>query len=307
LRHSYGGYLRSMEMSSTKLFVFVEGIQSDPFFYGSICTTVLNSEISFDVVTANQIPGNAGGKSALMKFFEFLRQKKALVTVLGGINTTSLFFVDKDIDDILRKKKKSPHLVYTKYYDVQNYLFLHGDIEKALCAAASINPNHLIGQNFDAVTWTKSASALWSEWVALCIYVAISDLRCSANYGIPSKIQSRPFGSTDLSLYNKETRELARKIGTPVSTLRANIDLEVKSFEKRLSKSDHHKLFKGKWFSPILADNLASILGSIPYNKNGLSARLPSAIAATLDFNQPWADHIKVPIRDISKLLKVVT
>ena len=35
LLHSFAGYLRSMQVSSTNLFIFVEGKQSDPFFYAS--------------------------------------------------------------------------------------------------------------------------------------------------------------------------------------------------------------------------------------------------------------------------------
>ena len=66
LHHSYNGYLRSMQMSETQLFVFVEGKQCDPFFFSQICSTSLDQHLRYEIATAQQIPGDAGGKQRLI-------------------------------------------------------------------------------------------------------------------------------------------------------------------------------------------------------------------------------------------------
>jgi len=105
LRHSYEGYLRSMQISSTELFIFVEGKQSDPYFYARICETVPGLGSRYEVCQAEQLPGDTGGKQSLLSFYDFLRKQKMLVSSLGGQRTASMFFMDKDLDDLQHRKK----------------------------------------------------------------------------------------------------------------------------------------------------------------------------------------------------------
>lgn len=150
LHHSYAGYLRLMQMSDTKLYVFVEGKQCDPYFFAQVCAVTLCSRTTYYISTARQMPGNSGGKQALLKFFIYLRNRRSLVSSLGGQKTACIFFLDKDVDDIQRKRKRSPHVVYTKHYDVQNYVFVNGDITKGSAAAASVDPRRLEGDLGDS-------------------------------------------------------------------------------------------------------------------------------------------------------------
>jgi len=64
LHHSFSGYLRLMQISSTQLFVFVEGKQCDPYFFAGVCLATLNPHVSYEIFTARQLPGNTGGKQA---------------------------------------------------------------------------------------------------------------------------------------------------------------------------------------------------------------------------------------------------
>ena len=195
LYHSYLGYLRSMQLSSTAFFVFVEGIHSDPYFYSGIWESIPNHPISYEIRAAKDLPGDTGGKNALISFFGFLRRRGALCSSVAGKRTTSIFFVDKDIDDLLGKKKRSQHVVYTEHYDIQNYFFMYGDLLRGAASAASLNPSRLRAELGDAPGWCQRAASLWKEWISLCLCMLENNISCEANFGVMSRIQTRPEGA----------------------------------------------------------------------------------------------------------------
>ncbi len=303
LLHSYAGHLRSMQMSSTALFVFVEGKQSDPYFYARICETTSTLTLQYEICQAQQLPGGAGGKQALLCFFDFLRKRKALITSLGGQDTTCIFFLDKDVDDLQHKMKRSKHVVYTEHYDVQNYIFMHGNLLIGAASAASIDPARLHGQLNDAPAWCLRAAMRWREWISLCLRILEDGISCEANYGVASRVQTRPSGPTDATLYASMTGNLARRCGLPVAVFRQRLATTSKKVDRYLSKGEYHRIFKGKWFAPILADQIDAIMAGQPYDSNGLAGRLPSSVAATLDFREAWADHFRNGIRNVIALI----
>lgn len=302
LLHSFAGYLRSMQVSSTNLFIFVEGKQSDAFFYACICKSIPDLQSCYEICQAQQLPGGAGGKLRLLSFFTFLRKRKKLISSLGGQRTVCMFFVDKDVDDLQRKKKRSPHLVYTEHYDVQNYIFLHGNLQIGAACAASVDPARLNTQLRDGTEWCLRAAKLWRDWISICLRMLEDGISCEANYRVASRVQARPSGSTDMGLYATFTRNIARRTGLPVSELRQRVTSTAKKVDRYFSKSMHHRIFKGKWFAAILADEVDQIMAGQPYDKNSLSNRLPSSITATLDFREPWADYFRNAIQNVTEL-----
>lgn len=303
LHHSYSGHLRSMQMSATQLFVFVEGKQCDPYFFAEICSTALNQQVSYKISTAQEIPGNSGGKQALIAFFAFLRHRKSLVSSLGGQRTACIFFLDKDVDDLQHRKKRSLHAVYAEHYDVQNYVFQHGDLAKGTAAAASVDPRRLEGDLGDAPRWCKHVAMLWRDWLALCLWLLEDGIPCEANYRVLSRVQTRHCGPTNVGSHRAFIRDLAKRTGVPVPELTLRLSLTVDKVERYFARGEHHRIFKGKWFAAILADDVDRIMAGDPYDKHGLAGRLPSAIAATLNFSEPWTEHFKQPLRDIAAML----
>ena len=301
LLHSFKGYLRSMQLSSTDLFVFVEGKQSDPYFYARICETVPGLDSRYEIRLAQQLPDSAGGKQTLLGFFTFLRKRKELVSSLGGQRTICIFFVDKDVDDLQRKKKRSPHLVYTEYYDVQNYIFLHGDLLTGTASAASVDPARLSVQLSNASEWCLRAAKLWREWISICLRMLEDGISCEANYRVASRVQARPSGPTDAKLYATLTHTIAHRASLPVAVLRQQLTTTTEKVDRYFSQSLHHRIFKGKWFALILADELDRIMAGQPYDNNGFAKRLPSSIAATLDFREPWADYFRNAIQSVTE------
>ncbi len=304
LRHSYTGYLRLMQLSSYDLFVFVEGKQSDSYFYANICASIPNLHVRYEICTAQQLPGSTGGKQALLSFFSFLRQSKALVSSLGGQRTTTcIFFLDKDVDDLHRKKKRSHHVVYTEHYDVQNYIFMHGNLLTGAASAASVDPARLRAELSDAPRWSLRISILWREWIAFCLRVLEENISCVANYRVMSQVQTRPCGPTDARRYAALTCDVARRCRLPVAVFRKRLAATTRKVDRYFATGQHHRIFKGKWFATVLADDIDRIMGGRPYNRRGLVSRLTCSVAATLDFTEPWADHFRNPIHNVTAML----
>ena len=123
LRHSLAGLLRYIQISRNGLFVIVEGKKTDPFFYsrliGPICAA---AGISYDIVYGNSVEG-LGGKSTLIGLYEGLESNKLLARRDGNLDKRCLFYLDKDVDDVMHKLIRSPHVVYTPFHCVENALF----------------------------------------------------------------------------------------------------------------------------------------------------------------------------------------
>jgi len=299
LYHSYSGQLRSMLVSSTDLFVFVEGTQGDPFFYAGICRSIPNLKIRYEIYMARKLPESSGGKQALLRFFSFLRERKMLVSSWKGKKTTCIFFLDKDLDDLQKKKKRSLHVVYTQHYDICNYIFMHGNLLIGAASAASVDPGMLTAELNDAKSWCLRIARLWQEWISFCLRVVEDGIQCQANYGMPSQVQERLCGCTDKNKLATLTHGVAHRCGLPVKEFQERLATTSKKVDKCFSRGHHHRIFKGKWFAVALADEIDRIMAGQMYANKNLASRLTSSIATTLDFTEPWADHFKNPILNI--------
>ena len=95
--------------------------------------------IEYEICLAQELPQLTGGKSSLLKFFKYLKRVSSLLDDFKGEKTAGFFYLDKDIDDILKACNNSEHIVYTEHYSFENYLFQHGDLVEATAAAASLD------------------------------------------------------------------------------------------------------------------------------------------------------------------------
>ena len=299
LRHSDSAYLRQMQMSQTQLFVFVEGKRCDPYFYGAICGEAIGDRVRYEVVQASQLPGGAGGKKALLGFFSYLRRNSALFSSFKGADTAAVFFCDKDLDDLTRARLRSRHLVYTEHYSVENYVFLHGDLTRGASSAASVDPLRLAGRIGDAAAWCKRIAFLWSDWLALCLYMAREGATCEANYSVLSKVQTRLCGPTDQAKYDELVADLAGRAGTPLEEFRAAVVRVGRKVRRYCRAGKHHKIFNGKWFEAVLADEVNCIMAGSPYDGGHVSGRLGACVAGTIGFADVWAEHFKRRLREI--------
>jgi hypothetical protein len=68
----------------------------------------------------------------------------------------------------------------------------------------------------------------------------------------------------------------------------------VKSIYQR---SQHDILFKGKWYLAFARRELDNASGGTPYNRNGAADRLFGGLLATTNFDAPWSEHFRQPLR----------
>lgn len=292
LIHSRAGYLRYMQMSSETLFAFVEGKDVDPFFYGQICAKVCTSRgISYKLCKANELPPNAGGKTTLLKFCDYLRHKRSLTTTLCGKTTYAVFFVDKDIDDLTRRKRKTSYVIYTRYYDVHNEVFRHGDLVRGVASGASIDAQLIAALLSDPSRWCEQASKRWQEWLVLCLIVALRGLNFHCNYGLGSKIQCPQNGNVNPALLSQFKSSIATKLNLTTDTFQALYEATHIRVQNYFKKGQHDKIFKGKWYPFLLDEDVRRLMGTTDYMKNGFTKRITSSIAATLDFTSTWTGY----------------
>src|SRR5579864_8720674 len=133
--HSLEGFRGLLLMSTAAVFVLVEGREVDQYFYGEICRSVCSAAgLSFEVYPSDCF-SESGGKSALIGLYKYLEGKGSLALREADRNFFCIFFMDKDVDDILCELISSPHIVYTPFYNVENALFRWGDLIKAAAVA----------------------------------------------------------------------------------------------------------------------------------------------------------------------------
>lgn len=298
--HSLGGFRRYMQMSRTRVFVLVEGRRVDRFFYsellGPICRA---SGLKFEIVLANRF-AECGGKRGLLSLHEFLRAGSSLVLSSQTGTSLCIFYMDKDVDDVLGRLVKSRHIVYTPFYTVENLLFAHGDVIRASAAASSL-PTEAIGQRIpDSGIWRRARAELWKDFVALCLFSQKNRVNFSCNYGrSTSLLNDPPEAPTNINELNARKDELRELLGLSQGDCERKTRAAFRLVERAYRKGWHELVFNGKWYVGLLAREIELAANGEGYNRQSLPDKLLAALAMSVDFNGAWADYFKEPLREL--------
>ena len=167
LRHSDGGFLRLAQMSGANVTLITEG-RLDRLFFSAIADKAVGarSHITFCVRSAREISSEGGGKLAVLKYYDFLRRKKALSSELDGRRTLFVLCLDKDLDDLTRHMRRSPHILYTDMFDVESYVFRYGDLPLG-CSITTATDEATIVNALDPI----------SGWAVRAVRVGVRGLR----------------------------------------------------------------------------------------------------------------------------------
>jgi hypothetical protein len=292
-----------MQVSRHQVFIFMEGDNVDPYFYAEIAQrTCAVHGVTYRICRSREITGDNGGKEVLLLFFKYLRDRSLLVNSFKGKNTVSIFYFDKDIDDLLRRKITSDHVVYTPSYDVEDVLFSQGDITRAIAAAASISyeeAENIVGANPDL--WRKELTQLWKEWITLCIFTAKKRINNGTNYRVPSRINTPFCTSVNQDLYANHLSAIRNSLNLSEAQFSRSYS-RIASFVNQIYQQDEQEIvFKGKWYPILISEFVTSRINV--RNSNGLQDRLVSTILVTIDFDAPWADYYKNPLHNLIQLL----
>jgi hypothetical protein len=288
-------FKRYMQMSRAKIFVFVEG-QTDRYFYDEICKNVLIPVgIDYEICLSQEIPKNTPGKTGLLAFFKHLKRVSSLEDDFKGKKTISVFYLDKDIDEILGKSKESDHLIYTKYYNLENYFFIYGDLVQATAAAVALDTasvQHRLGSNN---VWRRRVAENWKDWVKLCVYSKKHNINYDCNYGVHSRINN-PYDPVDALTYNHRLAMLEIRTGmTPVG-FRRSFNCISRKVDNLYDVNQFDIVFKGKWYAVFLIEDVKIIAAGRAYESQSLADKVKSCLQLTIDFSDNWAEHLKEPL-----------
>lgn len=290
-----------MQMSGNQLFVFVEG-KSDRYFYSQIVDLECSSRnINYIIVTAREL-SDTGGKQALLKFFSYLRRVGSLLDTFGRTVHASIFFLDKDIDDLLRTLKRSTHVVYTESYEVENYFFRQGDIAKAAAVSAGLDIASVQRGLAKIDDWPGHAAQCWKEWVVICLFchTRLRGTGAPGFFGRPcSQFQNKAYEPTDGTLLGRAEDELFE-----YSSLdRAGFDRSMQSLRKRIdalfADGKHDRVFKGKWYCRFLREDILRIAKGRDIDDTRLHEKVLNSLAQSLNFDAEWTSHFREPVRVI--------
>jgi hypothetical protein len=305
LYHSPAAFRRYMEMSSTQMFIFVEGKETDAFFYDRICVAVCNGAgVKHEIVRANRFAAS-GGKQVLLSLFRALDGSGGLSGKSGDETWSCLFYLDKDVDDVLHQALCSPHIVYTPFYTVENALFMYGDVIRAAAAASSLELRKIEARIRESRTWRLTVAGVWKEFTALCLFGQKYGLACDCRYGRNvSPLNAPPEAPADSREVAMRLNELQAEMGcdTAVFSRRWRATLRL---VKRLHSTGHHDVvFNGKWYFELLRREVELAAGAESYSNQFLNQKIRTALAATIDFDGSWSEHFRQPLRRLLETLR---
>lgn len=299
LTRSFEAFVQSLRMSRHELFVFVEG-DTDFFIYNKIAEVECNNNrVRYEVVKSQQLAGE-GGKQTLLDYFDYVKSKNLLIDEFQGKRTASIFFLDKDIDEYCKVQRHSPHVLYTDYYEVENYMFRCCDISRAVALVVSAKETVIQEMIGDYDRWRRDCADLWEQWVELCFFskVYLNGTICSYGENC-SKINDGVLGKvavTELAKYWEQIKERSCLGERQFSTVKRKAAKVV----KRLYEKDaHDTVFKGKWYIRFLQELISN-----KFNRRLDEKSVVTALRACLDLDTPWTRRYRHVIQSLSSQIK---
>jgi hypothetical protein len=299
LHHSFEGFWKLLQISAVRLFAFVEGPSDSPFYDG-ICAQVCRLRgIHYQVRTAVELPGATGGKPGLLNYFQALRQRHGLLTSFKGKKMAIVFFLDKDVEDISRRKKRSPFLIYTRWYDVENHIIENCNIIRAAITAAGLDQQTLEPFLSDSMAWRRSAANRWKEWVTLCLFARLQGLNCDCSFGSHSRVNRPSHGSVDSAAVKRSLAGMRSALGLGASEFARRYQGVSSFVDKIYARDEFDRIFKGKWYAHFLEQDLQTWANGRPILLNGLGSRFVACAVSTLEPQNSWSNHFRNPIEKI--------
>ena len=298
LSYTRSGFLRRLMMASNdSIFIIVEGKDLDrPFYDTAVGSSSKIEAAGYQIWLIEQIRDDqsqkaAGGKSAVLSFYEYCKKRNSLTVYSGSVKRVLAFCVDKDADHISGGRKRSPHVIYTCCADVEAEIFMWGDEVRALGNALGIHRALSLALAGMLGDWRSELAQTWQEWIELCCLAKALRSRCSVGFGHRSTINVNTFGALDArSARNARQLVIARGLYNQSRSgiIEAVVAARVKG---QFSRGQGKYLVKGKWYPGFLVWRISNMKGAAPMQLNGAEKYLAKAFLGTLDPAGPWVKH----------------
>jgi len=290
-----------MQMSANRLFVLVEGKETDPYFYSGIVRPICDAaNIPCDIVRSDFVSGS-GGKNNLIELYKYLHSVGTLTVVSGNAQKSCIFYLDKDIDDLMGKLISSPHLVYTPFYCAENGLFMYGDLALAAAAASSLDPEPLRTRIPDRDQWRRQKAEHWKRFLILCLLSHKLGLNCDCHYGgMASPLNAPADAPTNLTQAGAIESDLQSRSGLPAAKFKLKLRAITRYVERTYRRGLHDTLFNGKWYLEFLRREISIAAGTSRHHSPA-NRTLIASLSLTLNFSAQWTDHFRKPLSDLIK------
>jgi hypothetical protein len=295
-----------MQVSCNSLWFLVEG-RDDKVFLSNICAQNQSAgSLPYTLALADEIDGAAAkGKQALLMLYRKLRSKQLLLTDFKGKRTAVVFFLDKDIDDLLRTKAKSDHVIYTDLFCMENYLCACGHIASALAAAEGLDVaavKQSIGPT--ASGWCRRVVNRWREWTEYCVLVAFRRIPRCPNYGTKGSLfhpeALGPCNDIRAQEYWSRAQHNSGMTPTQFAAARRKVAQKV---ENVFRAHKHDAVFNGLWYIRLLIEEGRSIAGGARQAR-ATPKSLVASLLTTLDYSAAWSKPIHSAIDRVCTLFR---
>jgi len=235
---------------------------------------------------------------------KYLQKKKQLFSNFQGKKTAVIFFLDKDIDDFSRRCLHSDHVIYTKYYNIENHLFIDGDVFAAVAATSSLDPAFIASHIGNQNDWRLRVASYWKDWVKICFFTKTHNIGCEYTYSSQSRINKPKYGNLiDAAAYSAYLLTIEKLSGLSKLQFRRAFQRISKKIDFIYQQKNCDFVFKGKWYSPFMEDEIKKIMGKAPANIKAFQIRLETALLTSLDFTGKWSQHFIKPLSNLTNQL----
>lgn len=279
---------------SVRLFVVVEGKVLDPAFYDQVlaCDPVTAAN-GYEIRLVQQITrGNvgSGGKQAALALFDEYRASNCLRQSNNLGDRLIVFLIDRDYDDLVGSRRRSPHVIYTEHTDVEAEVFAHGDFQEGLRGALSLTRRESEDLAKHIGDPLSHIAACWHDWIVLCCLATAMRSACAVHPSKLSYVNPGLLGPSDVQKVGRNLTLIRNTARTPNPRGREiQISRRVQAMTRR---GDDKLLVKGKWVAPYLGVIVHRYFaGSLTVDSASFHNSITRVMVSHLDSSSGWARH----------------
>lgn len=287
-------------MSATRVFIIVEGRRTDPYFYGRLSKSVCdNVNLPYEVVRGDRF-AKSGGKQTLIGLYKYLKSANSLTVRSKASAAWCVFFLDKDVDDILKQLITSPHVVYTPAYGVENVVTGEANLINAVSAASGLDPGLIQQRLGNSLAWRRQMAEEWKDFLVLCLFSHKHGINGMCRYGrqalpLGEGLQG-PGNGAQIAIRRAELEQQSR---LPALQFERKYRACARLVERIFRAQRQDLIFNGKWYLGLLVREVEQAAPVDGFNPHALSNSISAALCTTLNFEADWAAYYKDRLRSL--------
>lgn len=281
-----------VKMSRFGVYVLVEGRTGDRTFYGRILEHHATAKsLGYVVRLVEDIKldeTSAGGKTAILKMFNFFESNEMLVQHNSHGSRRIGFMLDRDYDHLAEVGRSNPHLIYTKNSDVEAEILLNGDLIRATATTYWIGDSDVGRIIPDQEELLSELAIKYRDWITLLVLAVKYNVATHVHHARVSKVNVDEFGPVDPASVSRALNAIKACLDTDSAEEQvASVYQDVNAiFESGQERS----LLKGEWIASFIK-YLIDHQQHFRVRTNTQRDSLLSTCCETLEFTEPWIEH----------------